>query len=63
VLIHDITRKGVRRRVRPNHGYQPAQKWLKDRSGRTLSYEDLNHYQRIIKALAMTNEIMNLIDE
>jgi hypothetical protein len=39
-------------------GYQPAQKWLKDRTGRTLSYEDLMHYQRIVKALGMTNHIM-----
>ena len=39
-------------------GYQPAQKWLKDRQGRTLSYDDIMHYQRIIKALVMTDEIM-----
>ena len=25
-------------------GYQPAQKWLKDRKGRTLNYEDIRHY-------------------
>jgi hypothetical protein len=24
-------------------GYQPAQKWLKDRKGRILSYEDIQH--------------------
>ncbi|MDR1182971.1 MAG: DNA methyltransferase [Bacteroidales bacterium] len=42
-------------------GYQPAQKWLKDRIGRTLSFDDIMHYQRIIKALAMTNKIMNEI--
>ena len=29
-------------------GYQPAQKWLKDRKGMTLSFEDVKHYQRII---------------
>ena len=39
-------------------GYQPAQKWLKDRQGRTLSYDDIMHYQRIIKALGRTDEIM-----
>jgi predicted helicase len=44
-------------------GYQPAQKWLKDRNGRTLTYDDIMHYQRIIKALAMTDELMNSIDE
>ncbi len=26
-------------------GYQPAQKWLKDRKDRELSYEDIRHYQ------------------
>lgn len=39
-------------------GYQPAQKWLKDRRGRTLSYDDIGHYQRIIKILAETDRIM-----
>jgi len=29
-------------------GYQPAQKWLKDRKGRELSYDDIQHYQKII---------------
>jgi hypothetical protein len=27
-------------------GYQPAQKWLKDRKGRQLSFEDILHYQK-----------------
>ncbi|MDP1558309.1 MAG: type ISP restriction/modification enzyme [Nitrosomonas sp.] len=43
-------------------GYQPAQKWLKDRTGRKLSYEDILHYQKIIKALAETNRLMQEID-
>ncbi len=43
-------------------GYQPAQKWLKDRHGRTLSYEDILHYQKIVKALMLTGEIMQEID-
>lgn len=42
-------------------GYQPAQKWLKDRSGQVLGYEDICHYQRIIKALMMTDELMKTI--
>jgi len=42
-------------------GYQPAQKWLKDRKGRTLSFDDIMHYQRIIVALKMTEEIMTQI--
>ena len=44
-------------------GYQPAQKWLKDRKGYTLSYEDIRHYQRIIVAIAKTIETMEAIDQ
>ncbi len=44
-------------------GYQPAQKWLKDRKGRTLEYEDILHYGRIIYALQETDRIMKEIDE
>ncbi|WP_236613292.1 type ISP restriction/modification enzyme [Chrysiogenes arsenatis] len=44
-------------------GYQPAQKWLKDRHGRTLSYDDVRHYQRIIVALNETHRIMGEIDD
>lgn len=43
-------------------GYQPAQKWLKDRKGRALTYDDIRHYQRIIKILAETDRIMRTID-
>ena len=44
-------------------GYQPAQKWLKDRKGRMLSYEDILHYQKIIKALVETNKLMREVDK
>lgn len=44
-------------------GYQPAQKWLKDRKGRTLSFEDIMHYQKIIVALTETERIMKEIDK
>ncbi len=44
-------------------GYQPAQKWLKDRKKRTLSNEDIEHYQKIIKVLLRTDEVMKEIDE
>lgn len=44
-------------------GYQPAQKWLKDRKGRTLSNEDIEHYQKIIVALVETDRIMKEIDK
>jgi len=43
-------------------GYQPAQKWLKDRKSRNLSNEDLGHYQKIIVALIETDKIMREID-
>jgi predicted helicase len=43
-------------------GYQPAQKWLKDRKGKELSFEDVRHYQRIIVALTETARIMREID-
>jgi hypothetical protein len=43
-------------------GYQPAQKWLKDRHGRTLTFEDILHYQKIIVALTETHRIMQAID-
>lgn len=43
-------------------GYQPAQKWLKDRKGRALTYDDIRHYQRIIKILAETHRIMGEIE-
>ena len=44
-------------------GYQPAQKWLKDRKGRALSFEDIMHYQKIIVALSETDRIMREIDK
>lgn len=44
-------------------GYQPAQKWLKDRKERELSYEDILHYQKIIYSLTKTDELMKKIDE
>ncbi|MBU1422041.1 MAG: N-6 DNA methylase, partial [Bacteroidetes bacterium] len=43
-------------------GYQPAQKWLKDRKDRTLNNADIEHYQKIIVALAETERIMREVD-
>lgn len=43
-------------------GYQPAQKWLKDRKDSILQFEDILHYQKIIVALAETDRIMKEID-
>ena len=44
-------------------GYQPAQKWLKDRKGRALSNDDIEHYQQMIVALSETGRIMGEIDK
>ena len=44
-------------------GYQPAQKWLKDRKDRNLDYDDILHYQKIIVALTETDRIMKEIDQ
>jgi hypothetical protein len=44
-------------------GYQPAQKWLKDRKGRVLDFEDILHYQKIIVALGETDRLMQEIDQ
>ena len=44
-------------------GYQPAQKWLKDRKQRVLSYDDILHYQKMIVALTETDWLMKAIDE
>ena len=43
--------------------YQPAQKWLKDRQGRELTFDDILHYQKIIVALTETDRIMGEIDK
>ncbi|HQG57958.1 MAG TPA: N-6 DNA methylase [Candidatus Dojkabacteria bacterium] len=44
-------------------GYQPAQKWLKDRKGKSLSNEDIEHYQKIVFVLENTDRIMKEIDK
>jgi len=44
-------------------GYQPAQKWLKDRKGRKLSNADIEHYQMIVVALMETGRLMGEIEK
>jgi len=44
-------------------GYQPAQKWLKDRQERILEFDDILHYQKIIVALTETDRLMKEIDK
>lgn len=44
-------------------GYQPLEKWLKDRRGRTLTYADLTHYARVVSALRETQRLMAEADD
>ena len=57
--------KGVPEDVWDFHigGYQVCHKWLKDRKGRTLSNEEIAHYQKIVVALNETIRVMAEIDE
>ena len=44
--------------------YQVCEKWLKDRKGRTLSKDDIIHYQKVgIHHLSETIRLMKEIDE
>jgi len=44
-------------------GYQVCDKWLKDRKGRKLTYDDITHYQNIVSALSETIRLMAEIDD
>jgi hypothetical protein len=44
-------------------GYYPAQKWLIDRKGRSLSTKEIKRYKSIIRALELTSQIMERIDQ
>ena len=57
--------RGVREDVWNFHigGYQVCEKWLKDRKGRTLTKDDLAHYQKIVIALSETIRLMREIDQ
>ena len=56
--------EGVPKEVWEFHvgGYQVCAKWLKDRKGRKLTYDDLTHYQQIVSALAETIKLMENVD-
>lgn len=43
-------------------GYRVAEKWLKDRKGRLLGYDDITHYQHTLAALARTLAIQAELD-
>ena len=44
-------------------GYQVCERWLKDRKGRKLTYDDVQHYQKIVVALHETIRLMGEIDD
>ena len=56
--------KGVPKEVWEFHvgGYQVCHKWLSDRKGRSLSADDMTHYQKIVVALHETTRLMKEID-
>ena len=43
--------------------YQVCKKWLKDRKGRSLSSDEIDHYQKIVVALSETIRLICEIDE
>lgn len=43
-------------------GFQPLSQWLKDRTGRKLTNEDISHFKRMVHALRRTRELMDEID-
>jgi predicted helicase len=42
--------------------YQVCEAWLKDRKGRELRYDDIQHWQRVVVALTETRRLMYEID-
>ncbi len=56
--------EGVLKEVWEFHvgGYQVCEKWLKDRRGRQLSFDDLMHHQKVVMALKETIRLMGKID-
>ena len=44
-------------------GYQVCEKWLKDRKGRTLSFEDITHYANVVAVLTRTQELMKEVNQ
>ena len=57
--------EGVPKEVWEFHvgGYRVCEKWLKDRRGRQLSFDDLMHYQKVVVALKETIRLMAEIDK
>ena len=57
--------KGAKEEVWNFHigGYQVCEKWLKDRKGRKITKDDIEHYQKIVVALSETIRLMAEIDK
>lgn len=56
---------GVRDSVWDFHvgGYRVCERWLKDRQGRTLGYDDVQHWQKIVRVIQETMRLMLEIDD
>ena len=44
-------------------GYQVCERWLKDRKGRNLSYDDIEHYRQVTEAVRQTLRLMKEVDQ
>lgn len=44
-------------------GYQPMDRWLKDRTGKRLTNDEINHYRKMVVALLQQEEAMSEIDD
>ena len=44
-------------------GYQVLDKWIKDKVGRNLNDDEVEHYLKVITAISKTIEIQNEIDK
>ena len=42
--------------------YQVVDKYLKDRKGRKLSLDEINHYMKVAKAIQLTIELQGKVD-
>lgn len=42
--------------------FEKGEKWLKDRKNRELTYEDIEHYRRVIAALEETLRLQDVLD-
>ncbi len=42
--------------------YQMMEKYLRDRKGRKLSLDEINHYMKVAKAIRLTIELQGKVD-